>query len=62
MALDGDTLLLLEVHRVEDLVLHITCSKGIGYLEHSICQGTLAMVNMGNNTKVSCLLHFQFLE
>ena len=62
MALDGNTLLLLKVHGIKDLVLHITGIKSIGNLEHSVCQSTLAMVNMRNDAKVSCLLHFSFHE
>jgi hypothetical protein len=57
MALDGNTLFLLEVHRVENLILHIAGSQGICYLEHSVGQGTLAMVDMCYYAKVSGFFH-----
>ena len=57
VALDGDTLLLLQIHRIEDLILHITGCQRVCNLEHSVCESTLAVVDMGYNTKVSCFLH-----
>ena len=57
MALDGDALLLLKVHGVQNLVLHVTRSESVGYLQHPVRQGTLAMVDMGYDTEISCLLH-----
>ena len=57
VALDGDTFLFLKVHRVKHLVLHITSCQGVSHLQHSIRQGTLTMVNMCYNAKISSLLH-----
>ena len=57
MALDGYTLFLFQIHRVQDLVLHVTGRKRIGNLQHPVGQGTLAMVDMGYYAKISCLLH-----
>ena len=51
-------LLLFEVHGVEDLIFHVAGCQSVGYFQHSVRQSTFSMVNMGNNTKVSCLLHF----
>ena len=57
VALDGDTLLLLKVHRVEDLILHVAGCQGICNLQHPVRQGTLTVVDMGYDAKISCLLH-----
>jgi hypothetical protein len=57
VALDGNALLLLKIHRVKDLILHVTGRQGIGNLKHSVRQGTLAMVNMGYDAKISCSFH-----
>ena len=57
VALDGDSLLLLQIHRVEDLVLHVTRCQRICNLKHSVGQGTLSVVDMRYDTKVSSLLH-----
>ena len=59
MALDRDALLLLKVHRVEDLILHITRIQRIRNLQHSVGKGTLSMVDMRNDAKVSCVLHLK---
>ena len=57
MALDGDTLLLLKIHRVKDLVFHIASGQSVGDLQHSVGKGALAVVDMCNDAKVSCFLH-----
>ena len=62
MALDGDSLLLLKIHGVQDLVLHVACREGIRHLKHSVRQSALAMVDMRNDAKISCLLHFRSRE
>ena len=59
VALDGDTFLLLKVHRIQHLVFHVSGCESVGYLQHSVSQGTLTMVNMRNNAEISCLLHIQ---
>ena len=57
VTLDGDALLLLKVHRVKDLILHITGVQSICNLQHSVGKSTFSMVNMCNDAKVSCILH-----
>ena len=61
MALDSDALLLLQIHGVQNLVLHIAFRKGIRNLEHSVSQGALSMVNMRNDAKVSCMFHLLYI-
>ena len=57
MTLDGDSLLFFKVHGVKDLIFHISGSQCVGYLQHSVRQGTLTVVDMCNDAKVSCFLH-----
>ena len=57
MALDGDTLLLFKIHGVKYLILHITLSKGICYFQHPVSQGTLTMVDMRYDAKISSMFH-----
>ena len=57
MALDGNALLLLQVHGIKDLILHIATVESIRHFKHSVRQSTLSMVNMRNDAKISCLLH-----
>ena len=57
VALDSDTFLLLKIHRVQYLILHVASCQRISNLKHSIRQGTLTVVDVGYDTKVSSLLH-----
>ena len=61
VALDRDALLLLKVHRVKDLVLHITRIQCIGHLQHSVCQSTLSVIDVRDDAKVSCVLHLKYI-
>ena len=49
MRLNRDAALALEIHRVEDLGLHLTRLQRAGHLEKSICERGLAVVDMGND-------------
>jgi hypothetical protein len=57
VAFDRDTLFPFQVHIVQYLVHHVTIGNGIGSLQQAICQRTFAVVNMGDNTEVTDLLH-----
>ena len=57
VALDGDAALFLQVHVVQHLVLHVFLVHRAGHLQHTVRQGALPVVNMGNNTKVAYILH-----
>ena len=58
VALDRNTLLLLKIHRIKDLILHVTGIQCVGDLKHSVRQSTLSVIDMCYYTKVSSLLHF----
>ena len=57
MALDGDTLLTLEVHVVEHLSLHLTLVQRVSLFEESVSKGTLAVIDVSNNTEIANILH-----
>src|SRR4030095_10299602 len=50
--LDGDSPLALEVHRVEDLRLHLAGLQSAGELEKAIGKCRLAMVDVGDDGEV----------
>ena len=60
MALDRDALLLLQVHVVEDLVLHVPGRKGLGQFQQPVRQGTLAVVDMRDDAEIADVLHARF--
>ena len=49
MGLDRDPALALEVHRVEDLCLHLTGLERTGDLEETVSQGRLAVIDVGDD-------------
>ena len=51
--LDGDAPLPLQVHGVEDLVLHLPAVNGVAFLQQPVGQGGFAMVNVGDNGKIA---------
>ena len=50
--LDGDAALALEVHRVEDLRLHLAGLQGAGDLEKPVGQRRLAVVDVGDDREI----------
>src|SRR5581483_7996427 len=54
---DGDAALAFEVHRVEHLVAHFAFFYGAGYLKKTVGKRGLAVVDMGNDGKVSNMIH-----
>ena len=54
---DRDTTLFFQIHIVQYLVLHLPNIHRPGDLQHTIRQGTLTVVNMRNNTKISYFFH-----
>ena len=53
MRLDGDATLTLEIHRVEDLGLHLAGLERAGELEEAICQRRLAVVDVGDDREIT---------
>ena len=47
--LDGDAPLPLQVHVVQELILHLALRHGIALLQQAIRQGGLAVVNVGDD-------------
>ena len=62
MALDGNSLFLLKIHRVENLIFHIARSQGISNLEHSVSECTLPVIDVRNYAEISCFLHLIYLQ
>jgi hypothetical protein len=57
LRLDGDATLFLDVHRVENLSLHLTGLKAPAALNQAIGQRGFAMVNVRNDRKISDVIH-----
>ena len=53
MGLDGDAPLALEVHRVEDLRLHLARLQRAGDLEKAVGERRLAVVDVGDDGEVA---------
>ena len=49
MRLDGDAALTLEIHGIEDLGFHLARLERAGELQKAICQGRLAVVDVGDD-------------
>ncbi len=61
MALNGDAPFALEVHVVECLVLHLPLTDGSCGLQKTICEGAFAMVDVGNDAKITDVFHQWFV-
>jgi hypothetical protein len=57
VALDGYSTFTFQVHVIENLSLHVFALNGFGHLKQSVGQRTLTVVDMGNNAKVTDILH-----
>ena len=63
--LDGDAALALELHGVEDLILHLALFNGVALLQQPVCQRGLAVVNVGDDRKIADMRkvgHVRFLS
>ena len=50
---DGNAPLPLQVHGIQNLVLHLPAVNGVALLQQPVRQGGLAMVNVGHNGKIT---------
>ena len=50
---DGDAPLTLQVHVVQELVLHLPLGHGVTQLQQAVCQGGFAVVNVSDDGKVA---------
>ena len=57
LRLDGDAALFFDLHRVQNLGLHLAFSKAATTLDESIGQGRFTVVNVRNDGKVSDVVH-----
>ncbi len=53
MGLDRDAALLLQVHRIEQLVLHLARGNGAGAMQQPVGKRRLPMINMGDDAEIS---------
>ena len=59
LCLDGDSPLALDIHRVENLLLHLAVGKTAAKMNNAVSERRLAMIDMGNDRKIAnmVLLH-----
>ena len=62
VALDGDAFLPLQIHGIQHLILHLPLRKGVGALQQTVRQSTLAMVDMGYYAKIPDIFHLTVLS
>jgi hypothetical protein len=53
LELDRDAALALQLHVVEELLLHVAGGDGAGVLQQAIGQGGFAVVDMGNDAEIA---------
>ena len=54
-----DALFALKIHAVEDLVFHLARLDCVGRLEHAVGECRLAVVDMGDDGKISDVIFFE---
>ena len=52
MGLDGDASFPLQIHVVQELVLHLPQRHGLGLLQNAVRQGALAVIDVGYNAEI----------
>jgi len=58
LALDSNTSFSFNIHVVEKLVLEFPIGDEIAELNHSVCEGGFAVVDMRNYAKISYIFHY----
>jgi len=53
LRLDRDATLALDVHRIEQLLLHVAFGHSMGKLQHAVGQGRLAVVDVRDDGEVA---------
>jgi hypothetical protein len=59
MTLNGNATLPFQVHVIEHLCLLVLFGDGVCIFQQTVGQGAFTMVDMGNNAKVTNILHYQ---
>ena len=57
LRLDGDAALPLDVHRIEDLRIHLAVGEPAATLDDPVRQRALAVVDVGNDREISDVIH-----
>ena len=57
MALDGDALFFLQIHRVQHLGFHIPAAQCVRYLQHPVRQSAFPMIDMCYYAKIPRVVH-----
>ena len=57
LGLDGNAALALEVHGIEYLRLHLAVRQAAAHLDDAVRQGGFAVVDVGNDGKITDVLH-----
>ena len=57
LELDRDAALPLQVHVVEELLLHVPCRHRAGGLQQAVGQGRFAVVDVGNDAEIANVFH-----
>ena len=52
LGLDGDATLALDIHRIQNLLVHFAVSESTAVLDKTIGQRRLAVIDMGNYREV----------
>jgi hypothetical protein len=53
VGLDGDAALALDIHRIEQLLLHVAVGHGAGGLDQPVGQGGFPVVDMGDDGEIA---------
>jgi hypothetical protein len=54
---DGDAAFFFDIHRVQNLSFHLPLLQSSTALDQSVSQGRFAMINVGDDGKISDVLH-----
>ncbi len=57
MCLDRDAPLPFQIHVIEELLLHVSCSDGVGELQQAVGDRGLPMIDMRNDRKVADIFY-----
>jgi hypothetical protein len=57
VAFDGNAALSFEIHVIECLILHVAFADRIGVLQQSVGEGTLAVVDVGDDAEITDIFH-----
>jgi len=62
VTLDGNPTLTLQIHIIQYLILCLPGSDRFGKFKQTIRKGAFPVINMGDNTEISNVLHFNIIS